>query len=57
MQDNIKDSEVPDHVFLGLMLGAIKGPLKYLPNIKAEVSLRKDVNKIIKIKFLSTFRI
>ncbi len=36
---------VPDHVLLGLIFGMIKGPLKYLPIKKADVSLTKD-NKI-----------
>ena len=36
---------VPDHVLLGLILGIIKGPLRYLPIKKADVSLTKD-NKI-----------
>ena len=37
---NVKrvDKEVPDHVFLGLILGIIKGPLKNFPLKKAIVS-------------------
>ena len=48
---------MPDQVFLGLTVGAINGPLKYLPDKKAKVSFRKEVNKIIKIKFLSIVKI
>ena len=57
MEEAIKDSEVPDQVFLGLMVGAINGPLKYLPDKKAVVSFKKEVNKIMKIKFLSIVEI
>ena len=57
MQEAIKDNEVPDQVFLGLIVGAINGPLKYLPDKNAKVSFRKEVNKIMKIKFLSIVKI
>tara|TARA_B000000565_G_C23479560_1_gene259337 strand:- start:251 stop:442 length:192 start_codon:yes stop_codon:yes gene_type:complete len=36
---------VPDHVFLGLIDGIIKGPLKILPKIYALVSLKKENKK------------
>jgi len=43
-----KEIIVPDHVFFGLMLGVINGPLKYLPAKKAVVSFMND--KIITMK-------
>lgn len=36
------DINVPDHVFLGLIEGNIKGPLIKLPKIYALVSFKKD---------------
>tara|TARA_B100000886_G_scaffold12544_1_gene8130 strand:+ start:4794 stop:5024 length:231 start_codon:yes stop_codon:yes gene_type:complete len=42
-----KDIDVPDHVFLGLMLGTIRGPPRDLPKMYAIVSLKKDI-RIIK---------
>ena len=36
------DINVPDHVFLGLIEGNIKGPLIRLPKIYALVSFKKD---------------
>ena len=36
---------MPDHVFLGLIEGIIKGPLKRLPNMYAVVSLKKENKK------------
>tara|TARA_B100000212_G_scaffold255324_1_gene195779 strand:- start:972 stop:1163 length:192 start_codon:yes stop_codon:yes gene_type:complete len=44
---------VPDHVFLGLIDGIIKGPLKILPKIYALVSLIKDNKKQRYKTFLS----
>ena len=38
---NINDIEVPDHVFLGLIEGNIKGPLNVFPKIYAIVSFKK----------------
>tara|TARA_A100001015_G_C14458970_1_gene507163 strand:- start:232 stop:366 length:135 start_codon:yes stop_codon:yes gene_type:complete len=29
----IKEIDVPDHVFFGLIFGKMRGPLKYLPKI------------------------
>ena len=46
-KENAIEPRVPDHVLLGLIFGTIKGPLKYLPIKKADVSLIND-NKIIK---------
>ena len=46
-EENAIEPRVPDHVLLGLIFGTIKGPLKYLPIKKADVSLIND-NKIIK---------
>ena len=45
MRERNEDITVPDHVFLGLMDGIIKGPLKILPKIYALVSLKKDNKK------------
>ena len=42
IEKEIKD---PDHVFLGLIFGIIKGPPINLPEMYATVSLKKD-NKI-----------
>ena len=36
---------MPDHVFLGLIDGITKGPLKRLPKIYALVSLKKENKK------------
>ncbi len=44
---------MPDHVFLGLIDGIIKGPLKILPKIYALVSLIKDNKKQRYKTFLS----
>ena len=40
-----KEIKDPDHVFLGLIFGIIKGPPINLPAMYATVSLKKD-NKI-----------
>ncbi len=40
--ENTIEPIVPDHVLLGLIFGIIKGPLKYLPIKKADVSLTND---------------
>jgi len=50
--DTKKEDEVPDQVFLGLIDGIIKGPLKILPIKKAIVSLIKDITIIRKKRFL-----
>ena len=42
-----KETIVPDHVFFGLMLGAINGPLKFLPAKNAVVSFMNDKIKIM----------
>ena len=44
---------MPDHVFLGLIDGIIKGPLKSLPKIYALVSLKKENKKQRYKTFLS----
>ena len=41
--DKIKEIKVPDHVFFGLILGKIKGPLILEPNKKATVSLKNEM--------------
>ena len=40
--DKVNEDRVPDHVFLGLIFGTIRGPLIKLPNIYAKVSFIKD---------------
>ena len=40
---NEKDIVVPDQVLFGLTLGKIRGPRKYLPEINATVSLKKEI--------------
>ena len=40
----IKEIEVPDQVFFGLIFGKIRGPFKYLPKMYATVSLKKEIN-------------
>ena len=41
---DIKEIEVPDQVFFGLIFGKISGPFKYFPKIYATVSLKKEIN-------------
>lgn len=49
----IKDTPVPDHVFLGLIDGTIKGPLNAFPKIYAVVSLKNAIKTNRYNKFLS----
>ncbi len=53
IKERIEDITVPDHVFLGLIDGIIKGPLKRFPKIYALVSLKKDNKKHRYNMFLS----
>ena len=46
VDDKMKETRVPDHVFFGLTEGMINGPLIILPNIKATVSLKKAIKMI-----------
>ena len=48
---------MPDHVFFGLILGTIRGPLKNLPEKKANVSLVNERLIIKKNKYLSWTKI
>ena len=49
----MKEIEVPDQVFLGLIFFNINGPLNFFPAIKATVSFKKDIRIIKYAKFLS----
>jgi len=45
--DKANEDIVPLHVFLGLILGIINGPLKVLPKKYADVSFKKEIKKIM----------
>lgn len=49
--------KVPDHVLFGLILGTIRGPLKNLPEKKANVSFVNERQIIKKNKYLSWTKI
>lgn len=40
---NKNDTDVPDQVLFGLVLGKISGPRKVLPEIYATESLKKEI--------------
>ena len=44
--DKKNETKVPDHVFLGLILGNIRGPLILDPIIYAVVSLKNEIHII-----------